>query len=123
MWIRMAEGNTVSFQVGLSDQARAEIAAMINESVERAMARVARGGRPARVGIRNNEVPGHIGMGRSKFFQLWKSDPAFLACSFVVDGVRIWSTEALDQWMRDRLKRQGPSELQMPIQSPSQATS
>jgi predicted DNA-binding transcriptional regulator AlpA len=100
----IAEGSRV-FEVDLSEAARQDIARIAAASAIEALAQQNSRRPPVpRMAIRNEEVPALLGLGRSKFYELCNRDPTFLACSGEVLGVRVWSVEALSQWLRDRLK-------------------
>jgi hypothetical protein len=84
----MADGNRVSLEVDLSEAAGQQIAQAAAVGVTNALALLdAKQPSVPRLGIRNEEVPDVLGIGRSKFYELCKRDPAFLACSTKIEAV------------------------------------
>lgn len=49
--------------------------------------------------LRPKEAAAHIGVGRSKFYELLKEDPQLAEASFQVGTARMWRKEDLDAWM------------------------
>jgi predicted DNA-binding transcriptional regulator AlpA len=97
----MADANTLSLQVGLSDAAREEIAQIVAAAVDRAMAQLgSKRGSVAPAALKAADAARFLGVGRSTFYNLLKADAALMAASFKIGTSRVWAIEVLDDWLR-----------------------
>jgi excisionase family DNA binding protein len=99
----MADANTFSLQVGLSDATRREIAQIVAAAVARAVGQLG----PKRPGVapaalKPKEAARYLGLGRSSFYNLLRTDSSLMAASFKVGRSRVFMIAALDAWMKAR---------------------
>jgi predicted DNA-binding transcriptional regulator AlpA len=50
--------------------------------------------------MRAAQAAAYIGVGRSKFYELLRTDPSLRTCSFRAGTARMWRKEDLDAWMQ-----------------------
>jgi predicted DNA-binding transcriptional regulator AlpA len=92
----------------LSEAALQQLQPLINAAVRAALEE--QGLKKPRVtpgALRGKDAADYLGISRSRFYALLKTDPALKAASFTVGKSRAWTIAALDEWMRLNQKSLG----------------
>jgi len=102
----MAESNTLSLEVGLSDAARREICNLVASETTSAMTRIlaelsSKGLGVAPAALKAREAARYLGISRSGFYNLLEIDRTLAAASIYVGKARVWPREALDNFLRN----------------------
>lgn len=85
--------------VRLSSGVRQELADILTEVVNRALeVRLAKFAPPA--ALKAADAAAHLGISRSHFYQLLRSDPHLGKLAFTAGRRRLFPIVALDEWMR-----------------------
>ena len=80
------------------------LAPLVERAVQQALANAPLGA-PGALGAK--AAMAYIGVPRTRFYELLRTDPALKAASFLNGNRRLWPRESLDRWMQARTGLEG----------------